>query len=554
MKLLQNMKLKQKFILSTILLIPILIIGLLVMNAQFQYINKNSNEIKVSSQLERQIFEFNQLLKAQMTLLDEKKKNESLEISYSYAKNDEKMSDILKDKVFQKNIDEKSIRLIESKMKEAREVIESKKMTNKDIVEVFSKFKLIELETNTIQKHVIENGEKNHIDNEKILERSFATMVFIFIIILIVLLIVNVVIYKLIIVPIKNITDETGKVAMGHLNIEKKEIKSNDEIGLLQSSIYVMIDNLRNLIIETIQTIEHVASSSEEMTAIVIENRGAIKKTAESMEEIASKSNLQVESSNESFQSVEEIVDSIIGIDEKINLLANTFEQSNHTIQKGRGLINNTLGRMNQIFDQTKETEVTMEKLMINTEKIEHVVDIITEISNQTNLLALNASIEAARAGEAGRGFAVVAEEVKKLASQSANSAKEVREIIIDTLEQAKLVSKQIEENKKHVESGKEISDDTKNSFDELSELLKLINEEIRYISKTSNNMKQHAEETIQYVKENVEIIKENSEIIKSVSASVEEQEQSMGEIILSSEELNRLTENLQIAIEKFKL
>jgi methyl-accepting chemotaxis protein len=83
-----------------------------------------------------------------------------------------------------------------------------------------------------------------------------------------------------------------------------------------------------------------------------------------------------------------------------------------------------------------KIVEDTINELKHKSDAISNIIETISMIAEQTNLLALNATIEAARAGEAGRGFAVVADEVRKLAEQSTNSAKEIESIIIDVQNQ----------------------------------------------------------------------------------------------------------------------
>ncbi len=98
--------------------------------------------------------------------------------------------------------------------------------------------------------------------------------------------------------------------------------------------------------------------------------------------------------------------------------------------ESGQSAIVATITTMDDIRAQVNAIGLTIKRLAELTQRIDDIIDSVSEIATQSNLLALNASIEAARAGVHGRGFAVVADEVRTLASQSTQSAEQVRAIL----------------------------------------------------------------------------------------------------------------------------
>lgn len=155
-----------------------------------------------------------------------------------------------------------------------------------------------------------------------------------------------------------------------------------------------------------------------------------------------------------------------------------------------------------------KDAVTAMNEITASSNKIAEIIGVIDEIAFQTNLLALNASVEAARAGDQGRGFAVVASEVRNLAQRSAAAAKEIKELIKDSV------------NK--VETGGRLVNESGNTLNEIVEGVKKVGDIISEIAAASQEQSTGIEEVNKAVTQLDEITQQNAALAEEASASSE--------------------------------
>ena len=201
----------------------------------------------------------------------------------------------------------------------------------------------------------------------------------------------------------------------GYINLRDYNIKPVSQAG---GALQEMINALHDAIRQVSQGVESITIASTEIAGGNADlaqrteaQAGALEKAATSM------STLMV--------SVKNNTDSA--------LQANVLAHSTSTIaSKGNDVVSEVVRTMGFITNSSK--------------KIVDIISIIDNIAFQTNILALNAAVEAARAGEQGRGFAVVASEVRNLAQRSASAAKEIKTLILDSVDQIDVGSKLVDE------------------------------------------------------------------------------------------------------------
>ncbi|WP_051250421.1 methyl-accepting chemotaxis protein [Paenibacillus harenae] len=364
---------------------------------------------------------------------------------------------------------------------------------------------------------------------------------------------VAVIIGRVVTNPLRNLMVAADKIAAGDMKTTIA-IRSKDEIGKLAVSFESMIFSLKGLIQQVTASSALISNTSLHLKQSVDESTSSAQQVADSTSRMADGINEIVQSVSYSHTTMHHIDTEIKEVSSGMNEIQSIATEVHAQSEQGQSLVDRTLEQMNVIKQAMRQSQEAAAALGERSNEISEIISIISEISNQTNLLALNASIEAARVGELGRGFAVVAGEVKKLASQSAQAALSVTELVSSTQLNTELVMKSIEEGSKAVEQGHSWIIGTHANFKQIyggvSEFTEHTNHMFGALDKVDQSFGQ-----ISGAMESISAItQEQAAGTVEVAASAQQQSSSMQEISAVSTQLSALSVDLNDSVKQFKI
>lgn len=352
---------------------------------------------------------------------------------------------------------------------------------------------------------------------------------------------------------IKTLTRDMEKVAEGDLTVSLGNNRK-DEFGQLIVSLSHMIENIRNLIGQTVEVVGNVKQSAGDVGNIGNGITDHAVNMGNSLNEVEKGSVQQAKQANQCLGEMSELSEKMEEVNRNNQIMGEIANNTKHRVSGGVEKIAELDDKIHSTAEMTKEILEQIDLLCADMQMIGKITGLINEIASQTNLLSLNASIEAARAGNSGRGFAVVAEEIRKLAEQSIGAAVDIEKNIQTIVQRSEQMSQKAERVEEVINSQQQAVDGTVTLFYDINKELDSFMLHMSSITTEISEVEKVKNSTLAAMESIAAVVEQATVVNSNISESAQQQIELMNHLNHSTEQLRDNAEILEKAVSIFVL
>ena len=336
-------------------------------------------------------------------------------------------------------------------------------------------------------------------------------------------------------------------IAGGNLSVEVTPRSKQDTLGnafsRMVGGLRKLVQNVRDAASQVASASTQVAGASDESAKISLQTASAIDEVTSTMHEMSvnvqnmvKSTQVQASSVSETSASIDEMVASIQRVADTAKVLLDISNRSREEVHSGINTMEKATEGLNKINSTIRFSGEIIDVLGQRADDIGKIIEVIDDLAEQTNLLALNAAIEAARAGEHGLGFAVVADEVRKLAEKSAQSTKEISELIQSIQKEARKAVENMERSTGIVNDGLGLGQELNAALRKISNVVTEVYKFAQEIGAATNEQS-HGSSQIARATTRL------NEITHEINSAVEEQASGADAVVKAMERMRELVQ-----------
>src|SRR6266498_4146454 len=346
---------------------------------------------------------------------------------------------------------------------------------------------------------------------------------------------------------LKEMASVSEAIAGGNLAVDVKPRSSSDTLGgaftKMTDGLRGLVRNVRDAATQVASASSQVAGASDESAKISLQTSSAIDEVTSTMHEMSvnvqnmvKSTQVQASSVSETSASIVQMVASIQRVADTAKVLLDISNRSREEVHSGITTMEKATEGLNKINNTISSSGEIIGVLGQRADDIGKIIEVIDDLAEQTNLLAQHAAIEAARAGEHGLGFAVVDDEVRKLAEKSAQSTKEISELIQRIQKEARMAVENMGRSTSIVNEGLELGSELNSALKKISNVVTEVYKFAQEIGAATNEQS-HGSSQIARATTRL------NEITHEINSAVEEQASGAHAVVKAMERMRELVQ-----------